>query len=171
MKHILLTFLLAFRIFASDIDISSFKADFTQSITDDKNKTITYKGNVIASNTQDALWNYKTPVVKSVYLNGSKVTIIEPELEQVIIKYIKSNFNFFNMIKNAKKINNNTYIATFNDAKFTIKTEDKKIKSISYLDEFENKVVITFSNQQQNININKDIFIPHYSINFDIVRD
>ncbi|MEA1955965.1 MAG: LolA-like outer membrane lipoprotein chaperone [Campylobacterota bacterium] len=171
MKHIIITILLGFNLFASLLEINSFKADFIQKITDDKNKVLTYEGSVIATNTKNALWSYNSPVQKLVYLNLDRVTIVEPEIEQVIIRYIKSNFNFFDMIKDAKKITEDKYITKFNDVDFTIITQNQKIKSIGYIDEFENKVNISFKNQEQNIIINENDFLPRYDVNFDVIRD
>jgi outer membrane lipoprotein carrier protein len=54
---------------------------------------------------------------------------------------------------------------------FTITTKDKLIETISYMDEFENKVKIVFENQKQNEEINIDLFIPNYPLEFDIIRD
>ncbi len=152
-------------------DIVSFQADFTQSVTDDKKKVLTYSGSVLAAKPQNALWRYSKPVNKDVYINSRRVTIIEPEIEQVIIKRIESNFDFFNMIKNAKKIEKNIYLAIYKNSEFRITTKDELIKSISYIDEFENSVEVIFDNQKQNDKINKELFIPNIPLEFDIVRD
>ena len=40
----------------------------------------------------------------------------------------------------AKKKKENIYVATLNESKYTIKLENSMVKSISYLDEFENRV-------------------------------
>ena len=152
-------------------DIVSFQADFTQSVTDDKKKVLTYSGSVLAAKPQNALWRYSKPVNKDVYINSRRVTIIEPEIEQVIIKRIESNFDFFNMIKNAKKIEKNIYLAIYKNSEFRITTKDELIKSISYIDEFENSVEVLFDNQKQNDKINEELFIPNIPLEFDIVRD
>jgi outer membrane lipoprotein carrier protein len=104
--------------FANIKDINSFEADFIQTITDDKNSSLNYTGHITASKPQNAIWNYLTPVKKDVYINRFSITIVEPEIEQVIIRKIKSNFDFFMMIKNAKKIDENTYIANYKEVKF-----------------------------------------------------
>ena len=171
MKHILIFSLLLSGLLASPMNLSTFKADFTQNITDDKNKVLTYKGNILATDTQKALWKYNFPIKKLVYLNKNKVTIVEPEIEQVIIRYVKSNFNFFNMLKDSKEVSKNKYLTTFNNVNFIINTKDDKIKSINYLDEFENQVKIIFENQKQNIKIDNNKFVPKYDLNFDIIRD
>ena len=118
MKHIFALFISYTLSFASFDSINSFEADFTQSVTDDKNKSLIYSGHIVASKPQNALWNYLKPIKKDVFINRFEVTVIEPEIEQVIIRRIESNFDFFNMIENAKKL---------------IKTSTKQITKIRYL--------------------------------------
>ena len=157
--------------FASINNITSFDADFIQKITDDKNKILTYKGHIIASKPQNALWNYTSPIEKSVYITRFEVTIVEPEIEQVIIRKVSSDFDFFKMIKNANKVKKDIYIANYKDTIFTISTKGDLIISISYLDNFENIVKITFSNQQQNIKIDREKYRAKFPLDYDIIRD
>jgi len=171
MKY-LLSLLLSFSIsYASFDNINSFEADFTQTVTNDKDNSLVYKGSIVASKPQNALWVYKKPIQKEVYISKLNVTVVEPEIEQVIIRSIDSNLDFFNMIKNAKKIKENVYEAIYGDSKFIITTNNTIIKSISYVDEFENKINIIFENQKQNKEIDMEIFTPKYPLEFDIIRD
>ena len=171
MKQIFLIAILVSKMFAFFDTVDSFKADFTQTVTDEKNKVLTYNGNLIASKPQNAIWRYTTPINKDVYINKHSVIIIEPEIEQAIIRKIESNFNFFKMIQNAKKTQHNTYITKFKNTDFTIVTKNKLIESISYIDEFENNVKILFKNQKQNEKIDENLFIPNIPLEFDIIRD
>ena len=75
------------------------------------------------------------------------------------------------MVKNAKKIKKNLYLANYKDSKFTITTKNELLESISYIDEFENRVKIVFENQKQNEKIDEELFTPRYSLEFDIIRD
>jgi len=170
-KHFFLLMSINIALFASLEEITSFEADFTQSITDEKNKTINYNGHIVASKPQNARWSYFKPVKKEVYINNFDVTIVEPEIEQVIIRKIESNFDFFKMISNAKKIEENKYLAHYKDSNFTIIKKGALIESISYLDEFENRVKIIFKNQKQNQKINETVFRPFFPLEFDIIRD
>ncbi|QOY53450.1 outer membrane lipoprotein chaperone LolA [Candidatus Sulfurimonas baltica] len=163
--------LLITHVAASMNDITSFEADFTQTITDDKDKTLTYSGHILASKPQNARWNYIEPVKKNVFITQFEVTIVEPEIEQVIVKRIESNFDFFKMISNAKKINNNTYETKYKESVFKIVQNNSLIESISYIDEFENRVKIIFKNQKQNHTIDLKVFTPNYPLYFDIIRD
>lgn len=171
MKYMVLLVFFYTLSFASMKEINSFEADFTQSITDEKNKTLTYSGHVVASKPQNALWNYLKPVKKDIYINEFSVTIIEPEIEQVIVRKISSNFDIFKLIKNAKKIEKNRYLAIYKDIKFSIMIKDSLINSISYKDEFDNDVKIVFTKQKQNIEVDKNIFYPRMPMDYDIVRD
>lgn len=171
MKYLFLAILISAQLFASLEEITSFEADFTQSITDEKDKTLIYSGHIVALKPQNVKWSYKEPVKKDVYINRFEVTVVEPEIEQVIIRRIESNFDFFKIISNAKKIEENKYLAYYRDSKFTIIKNKSFIESISYLDEFENRVKITFKNQKQNQNIDETVFKPIFPLEFDIIRD
>jgi len=169
---LLLSLLLFYTLsFASLDSIVSLDSDFTQTVTDDKNNTLVYKGHVLAKKPQYALWKYTSPVQKEIYIALSKVTIIEPALEQVIIKNIESNFNFFNMIQNSKRVKEGLYIAIYKDVKYTIIQNATFIESISYTDELENRVKILFTNQEQNRKINETLFTPSLPSHYDIVVD
>jgi len=171
MKHIFLSIIFFTLSYASINNINSFKADFVQNITDEKNKVLSYSGHIIASKPQNAVWTYTDPIQKYVYITSGTVTIIEPEIEQVIIRHIDSNFNFFNMIQNAQKISKDRYTAQYQESKFNIFTQNNLLKSISYMDEFENSVEIIFTNQLQNIQINESTFIPSIPTEYDIINN
>jgi len=171
MKYIFLLQLLITYSFASITTINNFEADFTQVVLDEKNKKLTYSGHIRASKPQYALWEYTQPIHKSIYIVPGKVTIIEPDLEQAIEKKLQSNFDFFSMLKDAKKIDKQTYIAKFQNTHFTILLDNEKLKSISYSDELDNKVSITFKNQVQNIKIQESVYRARIPADYDIIRD
>lgn len=171
MKYKLLLLLLSSAAFANITDLQNFSADFDQKIVDEKNTTIIYKGNIKASKPRYALWNYTTPIEKSVYVLKNKVVMIEPDLEQAIIKTLQSNFDFFTLMQNAKEIKKDLYEATFENVTYTIHTTGLTIESISYVDEFENKVNIVFKNQKVNKEMDLNIFNPYIPKDFDIIRD
>ena len=172
MKYLLLLSLALTFVQAKLSDLNSFEADFKQTITDDKQKVLNYQGSVIATKPQNALWNYTHPVNKQVYINSRVVTIIEPELEQAIIKNIESTFDFFKLVHNAKKITKQNYETFYKETKFIIKTDAHEIiNSISYKDEFENDVVIYFTNQKVNKPLDNQLFVPNIPLDYDVIRD
>lgn len=171
MKYNLLLLLLSSAVFANITDLNNFQAEFEQSITDEKNKKITYMGNMQASKPSYALWKYTKPIDKTVYVLRNKVIMVEPDLEQAIIKTIDSNFDFFTLLQSAKEIKKDTYTAVFNNIKYTIYTNGLTVKSIHYSDEFDNKVDITFKKQKVNKGIDINLFNPYIPEGFDIIRD
>ncbi len=171
MKQLLLLTLFFSIGFASLNNIYSFEADFIQNITDEKNKVLTYKGHLRASKPLYAMWQYFKPVQKDIYINSHNVTIIEPELEQVIVKRIESKFDFFNIVEHAKEIEKDIYEAFYKESKFTIMTKNNLIENISYLDEFDNQVELQFTKQKQNLKIDNKIFLPNIPLEYDIIRD
>lgn len=171
MKLFYLALFFTMELFASLDSMTSFDADFIQSITDEQNKTINYNGHIVASKPQNARWSYFKPIKKEVYINDFEATIVEPEIEQVIVRRIESNFDFFKIISKAKKNTQNSYTAYYKETQFTIKMSGELIDSISYKDEFENKITILFKNQKQNQPVSKTLFNPVYPLSFDIIRD
>lgn len=171
MKLFFTTIFLASQLLASLDSMTTFDADFVQSITDEQNKTIHYNGHIVASKPQNARWSYFKPIKKEVYINDFEATIVEPEIEQVIVRQIESNFDFFKIISKAKKNSQNSYTANYKETQFTIKMNGELIESISYKDEFENKITILFKNQKQNQAVSKTLFNPVYPLTFDIIRD
>jgi len=171
MKHNFLLILLSCSAFANINNISSFEADFKQSIVDDQNKTIIYNGHIQAEKPQYALWKYTNPIQKSVYISPTKVVMVEPDLEQAIIKKIDSNFDFFSLLSSAKKINDNKYMARYNNTTFFIIMNKLTIKAILYKDEFDNKVKIDFINQAEDKKIGIKTFTPVIPDGYDIIRN
>jgi outer membrane lipoprotein carrier protein len=172
MKLLLSLFILLFTYAnAANINIDSFEADFVQTITDENSKVLKYKGHIIAAKPKSAAWYYTEPLEKKIYLNKFEATIVEPEIEQVIIRKFHNELDFFQLIKKAKKISKNSFVTVNNNTKYTIEINNEMIRSVSYLDQFENKVKILFSNQKQNHKIDKDKFLPKYPMDYDIVNE
>ncbi|WP_297441191.1 LolA-like outer membrane lipoprotein chaperone [Sulfurimonas sp.] len=171
MKKLFLSTILALNCYASIENLQYFDADFIQNIKDDNNKVIKYNGHIKAAKPQYALWEYKNPINKQVFILPNKVVVIEPDLEQAIIKKLSTNFDIFTLIKNAEKKGKGIYIASFRNTKYTIEIKNDIIERISYKDEFENNVEIVFKNQNQNSVIEKKLFIPNIPTDFDIIRE
>jgi len=171
MKQIFYLLIISSLLSSSVLNMDSFEADFNQIIIDEKGKKLSYSGYVVALKPQYALWSYKKPVIKNVYMTPNSVTVVEPDIEQAVIRKISSDLDFFKMIQKAKKITNNKYIATLNASQYTILLDNSLIQSISYMDEFENKVTIFFTHQTKNKEISKDVFTINIPFEYDIIRD
>ena len=171
MKRVLLATLLTTSLYASFTDINSFEADFLQNIVDEKGVKVTYTGHVTASKPRYALWQYLKPVQKSVYILVNKIVVIEPELEQAIIKHLNENFDLFKIIHNAKKIDTNRYLAKFRNKEYIITTDNETIQSIAYKDALENHVEIIFDHQKINKKIAKEKYIPYIPDEYDVISE
>ncbi len=151
-------------------NIQTFSADFEQHITDDKNKTLTYRGHVWSKRPDLALWHYQEPIEKMVYIHGQKVVIIEPDLEQAMVRKIDRDIDILTMLETAEPLGNEKYEAHFESQRFVITESQGIIQKIDYLDPFDNKVVLRFSSQEQNKPIADEKFNVKIPRDYDIIK-
>jgi len=171
MRIIFLALLVLSPLFAISEKTDTMKADFVQTITDDKNSTITYKGSMLAKRPSMAMWHYKEPIEKTVYVTATNVTIVEPELEQAIIKRLDNSIDILAILASAKEEGKNSYTAIYKSKEYHIATHSNMIDSISYTDAFDNLVKIVFSEQQINKKIDNGLFEADIPADFDIIKD
>jgi outer membrane lipoprotein carrier protein len=157
-------------LFAAPKDITSFNAKFIQTITDDNGKTIRYNGELWASKPQNALWVYQKPIQKSVYVNGQKITVIEPAIEQVTLRTLENEIDFLSIVQKAKKVDNEKYTATVKGQTYTVTFKNNLLSSISYTDGFDNKVLIQFASPVQDKPIDPSRFKPLVPADYDIIK-
>jgi len=139
---------LAVSLYAGEISLPDhFQADFTQMITNPKQKIIRYSGKVRFSNPSLMKWSYRKPSRKEVCTNGEELRVVDHELEQVSIYFISKGFNLSEIINQAKKYKKNIYVAHYLGKSYTIQTDRKgHLQSVAYYDEIDNKVQIIFKN-------------------------
>ena len=171
MRQLIALFLSTAALFGFADTVRTLSADFNQTIIDDTNKTITYLGHVDAARPDRARWDYTSPVTKNVFVIGRKVTIVEPELEQAIVKTFKDEINIFDILAKAKKIAPDTFVATHASQQFTLIIKDDIPMAISYKDAFENRIRILFSRQQINSSMDNMVFKPDIPGDFDVLRE
>ncbi len=171
MRLILTTLLTLTSLYAISENTTTMQANFTQTITNDKNNTITYSGDMIAKRPNLTMWHYSKPVDKTVYITTSNVTIIEPELEQVIIKQLENSIDILAILAAATKVTESEYSAHYQGKAYKIGLEKREIRSISYNDAFDNLVTITFTSRKINAPIDDALFYPSIPEDFDIIRD
>lgn len=161
---------LAVSLSAAPKDIQSFNSKFEQTITDDNGKTIRYTGELWAAKPQNALWMYQKPIKKSVFVNAQKITIVEPSIEQVTLRTLDGEIDFLQIVQQAKKVDDNKYVATIKGEKYTILFNNDLLSTISYTDGFDNKVVIKFTSPVQNKPIESSKFKPTIPEDYDIIK-
>lgn len=173
MKKFLLSALLASTtlLSANITQLNSLESNFKQSIINDQNSRITYNGKMYATkHNNQALWIYTTPIEKKIYYKDGSIVIIEPELEQVIFAKLSKVPNVLSLLSGAKKVSANKLVTNFNNIKYTITTSEDKIKSISYTDEIQNRVIIEFEAQKTNEYIDESKFTYSIPADFDILE-
>ncbi len=158
-------------LFAFGDNLQSFQADFIQKITDEEKKVLTYTGTITSKRPNLVLWHYTDPVNKKIYVNEKRAVIVEPELEQAIIKRLQGEIDFFGILASAVYVDSTHYKASYKGIDFLLQEVNGVIESLSYTDQLENKVLITFSKQKQNRPLEDSVFIPKVPKHFDIIRE
>lgn len=170
MRYIFLPTLLFTFLFCDVFSMKSFEADFTQHVTNEKGDVLEYQGHLKAMKPQYAFWEYTKPSTKLIYVNNNEAIIIEPDLEQVIVKKLHTNIDFFKLIIKAKKINSNTYRTKFQSLYYTLHVENSMIKSIEYKDQLDNVILIKFTNVQIDKTIDTQEFTPDIPPRYDLIQ-
>ncbi len=168
MRYLIL--LLGFTLLYAGIDISSIKANFIQTITNDQNSTIKYSGKFFAREDNKALWIYEKPISKKLYFIDGKVVIIEPDLEQAIFSTFKKAPKILEILKSSKETNGKL-LAKCCDTTYQITIKDNKIINIKYKDKVGNRVSIKFQNEETDIILDDTIFKYQIPADFDIIRE
>ena len=156
-------------IFAGVFDFNTISSDFKQTITNEENSKIIYKGSLYATTQEKALWIYKSPVEKKIFFNKSRVVIVEPELEQAIITNLKNVPNLTELLKKSIRKENKTYETAFNGTNYIIYTKNNQITKIEYKDKLGNSVEIELLNQTINSVLDDSLFIADIPFDFDII--
>ena len=143
MKNTKWTIVLIFISFLYSLELpKQFSAKFTEYIYQ-KNKKLTYKGLIIFKN-QNIYWKYTYPNTKEIWINN-KVYVYEPDLMQVTVSK-KPKLNLIKILKNAKKIDKNLYLAKM-DKKDIYFIYNKTLKKLWYKDEIGSKIEMYFTKE------------------------
>ncbi len=171
MKWIFAIFWASIEVFAAIAPFDTFQADFVQTVTDDTNKTITYRGDITALRPATARWHYTEPVEKTVFISGHTVTVVEPELEQAIVKEFRNDIDFFRMLSRAEPLGKNRYLAAYGKRRFVIETEKDLPVSITYKDDFDNRIRIVFSHRKIDVPLDPKSLEPKIPDDYDLLRE
>lgn len=169
MRKLFLLFLLSLSLFALNLEFESFSADFIQTVTNEHKKSIVYSGSLTVKKPDKALWSYKKPIKKDLYLNASQIIVFEPDLAQAVYMTKKSVPNISEMIKSAVDIGGGRYKT--NGSKIVFFTmKDAIPHTISYRDDMDNSVEIVLSNQKKNPAVANSFFEFKPTADIDIVK-
>lgn len=171
MRLFIAALLTATSLFGLSETTDTMQADFVQTITDDKNTTITYRGDMLAKRPSMAMWHYREPFEKTVYISANDVTIVEPELEQAIVKKLDSSIDILAVLASAQQVAKERYTAFYNAKEYDITMHGNKIKTIRYTDAFDNKITIVFDKQLINRSIDDGRFKAVIPDGFDLISE
>jgi len=155
---------------ASPLDFKTAQAHFTQHVTNEHNKTITYSGNIYMKKPDLMLWEYQTPIQKSIYINRMTVTIYEPELYQATIFKNQEALNLVELFRKSTKVNNTTRKAFVDGNELTLKHNDEQFTKVFFRDKVENQVVINFTDYKKGIELENERFFFMPSSEIDVIR-
>ncbi len=148
---------------------SNFKSEFKQTITNDKDRVISYNGMVRFKNENQIVineqgqsheiksslfrWDYKQPTKKEVCTDGIQLIVVDHDLEQVSRYIMDEGINLEEILKVAQKISTKDYKATYKDIEYLITLDEKSwLKKIFYVDRLDNRVRIEFQNMNYDNN-------------------
>ena len=155
--------------FALQLDFESMSCDFTQSVQSGK-KVAVYSGTVIVKKPLKALWSYKKPIKKEVYVGKNEIVIFEPEIDQATVQKNKSGFAIEEILKNAKQKNAKQYEAVIDGTKITFELKDGFFDRLEYEDNLANSVTIKLTGCKKNIKLDDGIFVFKPSASVDIIN-
>jgi outer membrane lipoprotein carrier protein len=165
--------LLALSLLSANIELpDNFQADFTQKITNTKQKVITYSGKVRFSDVTLFKWSYEEPTKKEVCTNGLELLVVDHDLEQVSAYLISQGIDIAKILKKAILHSDHIYVAEYENKKYTIQVDRKgKLHSIAYYDDLDNKVQIVFKHMKYGKgNLPTQSMKCNYPKNYDMIQ-
>jgi len=165
--------LLALSLLSANIELpDNFQADFTQKITNTKQKVITYSGKVRFSDVTLFKWSYEEPTQKEVCTNGLELLVVDHDLEQVSAYLISQGIDIAKILKKAILHSDHIYVAEYENKKYTIQVDRKgKLHSIAYYDDLDNKVQIVFKHMKYGKgNLPTQSMKCNYPKNYDMIQ-
>ena len=141
----LLLFILPALLFSSNLGLSDFKANFTQTITTPKNKKIKYSG-IIKFSKKSMKWEYTKPTKKEICSKGKEFMIVDHDLEQVSYMKSSKNIDFLKILNSAKQHKSNIYTTKIMGKTYTLSIKNKKLQYITFYDDLDNKILIYLKN-------------------------
>jgi outer membrane lipoprotein carrier protein len=172
LKKFILFTLFSLSLFGKELsDLKTLKAEFQQIVESD-GKKISYSGELYIKQPHFILWKYLKPVEKYLYLNGKKLFLVEPELEQAIVRRVDKSLKMLEILKTAQKVDDKRYVAKIENRQYLIILDQVgKIKRIIYKDDLDNSVSLTLFDVEENGYIPTSKFLPQIPEYFDKIYE
>ena len=159
MHFLPLTLLLTFTLFASPQDINSFHSSFDQRSSMNIKKNCLHGRTMGHPNLKMHCGDIKNQF-KKVFISAAHICYSRTVIEQATIRTLNDEIDFLEIIKKAKKIDNDHYKATVNGQLYTITFKNDLLSTIQYTDGYDNKVTIQFLKPSHNTAIPSSRFQP-----------
>jgi len=154
------------------INITTFHSTFVQTVTNDQNRTLRYEGEVWFQKSPFTVkWIYKKPNHKEIYITDSQLFIIEPDLEQVVMRKFDKKDDFFSTLDRAVLVKGNRYKTYYQGKDIIIDLKDGKISRVTYTDKLGNKSSIEFIDPVQNAPLNQSVFEVRVERDWDVIKE
>jgi len=123
----------------------SLSATFVQKITTPKKHLTRYTGHVIVNRSREFLWRYEKPARREICGDGSRVRIVDHDLEQVTVYTVGSLLDLMQLLKRAKRYRNDIYLTRYHGTRYTLKINKKgQLEQVAFQDKLDNIVNIHF---------------------------
>ena len=172
-------------------EMNSFSTSFVQNTYDENGLLITTSnGSLIYKKKSKYILEYKSPNKIKFISDGQLITIYDQDLEQVIIRSVKKslNNNIIDIFTNEKLINDKFELKVFfknnenhinflpinKDIKksdFLLVVSNNMIKSISFVNDFDQSVIMNFNGFEINVSILESQFKIDIPESFDVIID
>jgi len=125
----------------------TLEADFVQTVrSPDTNRTLSYRGHMLARLPDRAKWIYTKPMHKTICLDHDRAWVIEPELEQATLYRLGHAIPLAAILQRAEKIGENRYAALYKGVDYEITVDSRqRLESVAYDDDLGNRVTLRFS--------------------------
>jgi outer membrane lipoprotein carrier protein len=133
---------------------------------------LNYNGKVYFSDTKYFKWQYVEPTQKEVCTDGVELLVVDHDLEQVSSYYIVKGLDISKILQKATKHSKNIYVALYENKKYTIQIDSKKrLQSIAYFDNLDNKVQIVFKHIKYRKNkFSSKVMHCNYPNEYDMIK-
>jgi len=123
----------------------SMTATFVQKITTPQKHRTRYTGRVWVNRSREFLWQYEKPVKREICGDGSRVRIVDHDLEQVTVYKVGSLLDLMQLLKRAKPYRKDIYLTRYHGTRYTLKINPKgQLEQVAFKDKLDNVVNIHF---------------------------
>jgi outer membrane lipoprotein carrier protein len=174
MKKIFLLSIIPFFLFSGDIVLpKSFRANFTQEITNPQKQKIVYLGKILYTSPSNIKWSYLSPTKKDVCSDTQEILIVDHDLEQVSAYLLDDGLDLIGLVKEAKPVRPTVYNAKYKENIYTLQVNQKgELSRVAYKDGLDNSVLIIFDNMRSSDKIiNPQDMFCSYPSSYDIMEE